>query len=76
MVFFVRHILMQLYTDLSMRMAFFIKHLIRVRDTRTGYLIPVRDALWGPARMDVLFPRRRRRRRRRWRRRHHSENSG
>ena len=38
---------------------------IRVRDTRTGYLLPVRDALWGPARMDVLFPRRRRRRRRR-----------
>ena len=40
---------------------------VRVRDTRTGYLIPVRDALWGPARMHVLFPRRRRRRR-------HSEN--
>ena len=39
---------------------------------RTGYLIPVRDALWTPARMDVLFPRRRRRRRRR---RRHSENS-
>ena len=50
---------------------------IRVRDTRTGYLIPVRDALWTPARMDVLFPRRRRRhRRRRRRRRRHSEISG
>ena len=36
-----------------------------MRDTRTGYLIPVRDALWTPARMDVMFPRRRRRRRRR-----------
>ncbi len=30
-----------------------------------GYLIPVRDALWAPATMDVLFPRRRRRHRRR-----------
>ncbi len=38
---------------------------VRVRDTQTGYLLPVRDALWAPARMDVLFPRRCRRRRRR-----------
>ena len=52
----------------------YVHNIIRVRDTRTGYLLPVRDALWGPARMDVLFPRRRRRRR--WRRRlRHSENS-
>ena len=41
-----------------------------MKDTRTGYLVPVHDALWAPARMEVWFPRRRRRRRRR-----HSENS-
>ncbi len=45
---------------------------IRVRDTRTGYVVPVRAALWTPARMDELLARRRRRRRRRLR---HSEKS-
>ena len=63
------YIYIYLHTRLSLSL-----YIIRVRDTRTGYLIPVRDALWTPARMDVLFPHRRCRRRRR-RRRRHSENS-
>ncbi len=48
----------------------FIHDIIRVRDTRRGYLLPVRDALWAPARMDVLLASRRRCRR--WR---HSQKS-